>query len=95
MGCRSRCASSAWISVREPRHPSRRLPFSGPPGWSGHVELIGFPFRFGTGGPISAHLFDFDHEGRWLLTASRDGMLHAWKLDGSGRLELFPRERFS
>ena len=60
----------------------------------GKVEPIGFPFRFGTGAPLAGNLFDFDHEGNWLLTASRDGMLHIWKLDGSGQVELLPCARW-
>ena len=62
-----------------------------PAQWYGDVEPIGFPFRFGSNHPIGANLFDFDFEGRWLLTASRDGVLHIWATDGSGHYSLLPR----
>jgi hypothetical protein len=61
-----------------------------PGGWRGDVEPIGFPFRFGINTPIARDHFDFDQEGEWLLTASRDGILHAWKTDGS-TMEVLPR----
>jgi hypothetical protein len=59
--------------------------------WHGNVGPIGYPFRFGTGSPIGDNLFDFDHDGRWLVTATRDGMLHAWSTDASGHYEVLPR----
>ena len=61
--------------------------------WQGDVERIGFPFRFGTSHPIGANLFDFDFDGRWLLTASRDGVLHIWSTDGSGQYGVLPRAK--
>jgi hypothetical protein len=59
--------------------------------WHGPVEPVGFPFRFGTTGPLRDSLFDFDYEGDWLFTATTDGLLHAWKTDGSQQVELLPR----
>src|SRR5262249_1768833 len=35
--------------------------------WSGDVEPIGYPFRFGLPGNVSNGLFDFDSSGDWLL----------------------------
>jgi hypothetical protein len=58
--------------------------------WQGHVEPIPFPFRFGVCSSIAKGCFDFDYEGDWLLTASRDGMLHAWRTEGGG-MEVLPR----
>jgi hypothetical protein len=57
-------------------------------GWTGCVEPIGFPFRIGITSPIEK--FAFDYEGKTLLTVSQNGILHAWKLDGSG-FEMLPR----
>jgi hypothetical protein len=59
--------------------------------WNGNVEPIGYPFRFGTDSPLGGKLFDFDHDGRWLITATGDGLLHAWHTDGSGQCEVLPR----
>jgi len=56
--------------------------------WKGHIEPIGFPFRFGLTSRVEA--FDLDHAGEWLLTASHQGVLHAWKTDGT-RMEVLPR----
>ena len=56
--------------------------------WSGDVEAIPFPFRLGTE-PNVTH-FDFDYDSRWLFTASGQGVLHLWRLDGSG-MEMLPR----
>ena len=47
--------------------------------WTGDVEPVPFPFRFGTSGALD---FEFDHDGRWLLTVSDSAMLHLWELDG-------------
>jgi hypothetical protein len=59
--------------------------------WTGDVESVPFPFRFGITGRVGADLFDFDYHGQWLLTATRDGMLFAWRLDSSHRMEILPR----
>jgi hypothetical protein len=56
--------------------------------WQGPVEPFGFPFRFGLTTQVD-HLA-FDHTGEWLLTASQNGMLHAWRVDGS-QAEVLPR----
>jgi hypothetical protein len=58
--------------------------------WSGDVEPIGFPFRFGLPGNVSNGLFDFDSSGDWLLIACQRGMLYAARTDGSGT-EMLPR----
>jgi hypothetical protein len=56
--------------------------------WQGDVEPIPFPFRMGIDGNI-VH-FDFDHEGRHVLTVSNQGLLNLWNLDGA-RQECLPR----
>jgi hypothetical protein len=56
--------------------------------WTGDVEPVPFPFRFGTAGVPTR--FEFDANGRWLLTASAGGMLHLWDLH-SGKCEVLPR----
>jgi hypothetical protein len=61
-----------------------------PSEWRGDLDPVGFPFRFGTD-PVGPNLFDFDIDHEWLLTASRDGLLHAWRTDGSKKMELLPR----
>src|SRR5262249_31043834 len=76
------------LHAAEPPPPPPRAASSGP--WRGAVDPIGHPFRFGADGAIGPWHFDFDYEGRWLLTASRNGLLHAWKLDGSGGVEVLP-----
>jgi WD40 repeat protein len=59
--------------------------------WTGDVEPVPFPFRFGTSGAVAK--FEFDHDGQWLLTVSADGMLHLWGLNGDHR-EVVPRPFF-
>jgi hypothetical protein len=52
---------------------------------------VAFPFRFGVEHDTKDQaLFAFDHSGEWLLTATGNGMLHAWKTDGSTS-EVWPR----
>ncbi|HEV3117688.1 MAG TPA: hypothetical protein VGY58_11575, partial [Gemmataceae bacterium] len=58
--------------------------------WEGDVEPIGFPFCFGPSGRVAPHLFQFDLAGEWLLAPDSDGMLYAWKTDGSD-MEILPR----
>jgi hypothetical protein len=58
--------------------------------WRGDVEPIGFPFRLGLGGPVDGGLLEFDHAGRWLLTVSDGGLLHAWRTAG-GDVDVLPR----
>jgi|GEM_PF-2009256 len=60
--------------------------------WSGDIEPIPFPFRFGPSARIPPHLFQFDFAGDWLLAGS-GGMLYAWKTDGSD-MEVLPRGMF-
>jgi hypothetical protein len=77
------------LTAPMPTVPAARSVATNP--WRGNVGPIGYPFRFGTGSPIGNNLFDFDHDGRWLVTATRDGILHAWSTDGSGQYEVLPR----
>ncbi len=58
--------------------------------WTGDVEPIGFPFRFGVGGKIGAEGFDFDLAGNRLLTAGPQGMLYLWDIRGN-LVEILPR----
>jgi hypothetical protein len=59
--------------------------------WTGDVELIGFPFRFGVErDPKPNFLFAFDHAGQWLLTANPHRMLHLTQTDGEAT-EVLPR----
>ena len=76
--------------AQEPSEPAETMakPEPVPGSWTGAVEPIGFPFRFGVEGKIEA--FDFDQNERWLLTASRQGMLHLWEVGGS-LVEILPR----
>ncbi len=59
-------------------------------GWSGDIEPIGFPFRFGVAGEQGSLLFAFDHAGEWVLAAAHHGMLCACRTDGSAS-EMLPR----
>jgi hypothetical protein len=61
--------------------------------WSGDVEPIGYPFRFGLPGNVIGGLFDFVGSGEWLLMACQRGMLYAMRTDGSGT-EMLPRGLF-
>lgn len=55
-------------------------------GWTGDVEPIGFPFRFGVRQSVQA--FAMDAAG-WLLVASDNGVLHM--MNAAGDLEVLPR----
>jgi hypothetical protein len=68
------------ISTEHPAEPSTP--------WRGDVEPIAFPFRFGVGSPLLN--FEFDYAGEWLLTATRDGMQHVYRLS-EGFWEILPR----
>jgi hypothetical protein len=57
------------------------------------VELVPFPFRFGVAGRERQAANDFDHAGQWVLEVGPNGMLHAWRTDGSTR-EVLPRPTF-
>jgi hypothetical protein len=59
-------------------------------GWSGPVEPVGFPFRFGIESSPQHRGFAFDHDGDWLLVAGSDGYLLAMRTDGS-LTEMLPR----
>jgi hypothetical protein len=79
----SRPAVKVRPAVKKPDYPAEPTA-----SWSGDIEPIGFPFRFG----VSKHIvsFDFDYEGEWLLSAAGDGMLHAYRTNGS-EWEVLPR----
>jgi len=64
-------------------HPRRQ--------WTGDAEPVPFPFTFGITKSIGRGLFDFDYEGQWLLTVTRNGLPYAWRLDNRGELEILPR----
>jgi hypothetical protein len=70
----------------EPAEPLAPLP-----PWTGDIEGVPFPFRFGTNGRI-IH-FEFDHDGRHMMTVWGDGMLHLWGLL-DGHCEVLPRPCF-
>ena len=80
------------VKIRQFRvgfEPASRPPEPAPGiGWAGQVEPIPFPFHFGADSFIG--YCDFDYEGERFVTASREGMLHAWKTDG-GHIEILPR----
>jgi hypothetical protein len=58
--------------------------------WTGDLEPIGYPFRFGGDGTIGTWSFDFDLAGKYLLTARRLGAFHLWEV-GAGLVEILPR----
>jgi hypothetical protein len=62
--------------------------------WTGSIEPLGFPFRFAAphGPEQNEYGFSlaFDADGEWLFTASRGGLIHAYKLDGT-QAEILPR----
>jgi hypothetical protein len=58
--------------------------------WQGDIEPIGFPFTFGALAPFDDSHFTFDEAGEWLLLVGGRGLLHAWRIDGSGS-EMLPR----
>jgi hypothetical protein len=60
------------------------------PPWQGDVEPVGYPFPSGLTGPVRQHGLAFDAAGTWLLALATNGMLHAFKLDGSWA-EILPR----
>jgi hypothetical protein len=59
--------------------------------WTGDVEPVGFPFRFGTSAPQGIHLFDFDQQGQWLLTLDGTDLMHVWPTSESRMMEMLPR----
>jgi hypothetical protein len=56
--------------------------------WSGDVEPIPFPFRFGLTNRVADVAFDVG--GERLMAASVDGFLHVWTL-ADGSVEVLPR----
>jgi hypothetical protein len=58
------------------------------PGWSGDIEPVPWPFRFGTDGAF--RLFGFDYIGRRLLAVLENSLIHCWDLK-SGDVEILPR----
>jgi hypothetical protein len=62
--------------------------------WTGDVEPVPFPFRFGVASrprsTLSRTGFDFDHDGEWVLESGADGMLHLWR-PGGPEMEVLPR----
>ncbi len=62
--------------------------------WTGSIEPLGFPFRFAAphGPEQNEYGFSlaFDADGEWLFTASRGGLIHDYKLDGT-QAEILPR----
>ncbi len=71
-------------------HPSRVRRSDACEPWTGDVEPVPYPFRFGTEQKRIRFQYDFDESGDWLLNASHDGTLHALRTDGSG-FEILPR----
>ena len=85
----SRCRVDLTPKAPPPRPaPARRHESIGM--WTGDVEPVPYPFRFGTDTRRQQFHYDFDESGDWLLNASADGMLHALRMDGS-RIEMLPR----
>lgn len=74
------------VKPRKAREPVAQAepdqPFTGP------VEPVLFPFRFGLVGAITA--MAVDTEGRHLFTACNNGLLHAWNFENDS-VELLPR----
>ncbi|HEX3151937.1 MAG TPA: hypothetical protein VHR66_27945 [Gemmataceae bacterium] len=58
--------------------------------WSGDVEPIPFPFRFGLTNRVADLAFDGRLEVEVLLAATVSGFLHAWTL-ADGAVEVLPR----
>ena len=56
--------------------------------WSGDVETIPYPFRFGLTNRVAD--LAFDNRGEVLLAATVGGFLHAWRLQ-DGSVEVLPR----
>jgi hypothetical protein len=73
-----------------PEPPAPPAPVTAYASWRGDVEPVPFPFRFGVTAPAATQLFAFDHAGEWVLRASHNGPLHAWRSDGSA-VEVLPR----
>ena len=81
-----RAASEA--RIEEETLPTAARPFIPWIPWTGDVEPIGFPFRPGIVADVD--VMGFTAEGDWLVTASKNGLLHAIACDGSS-VEVLPR----
>src|SRR5262249_9837775 len=68
--------------------PAPRL--TRPAAWTGDVEPVPFPFRFGVGNRQGEPPVDFDHAGEWILEVGPNGMLYLWRVDGA-ESEVLPR----
>jgi hypothetical protein len=84
------------VDLEPPAPPPPKRPAEpAPTAWTGDVEPVGFPFRFGAAndpgtGEERSMRFSFDHAGDWLLLVTRGGMAHAVRTDGTGS-EVLPR----
>jgi hypothetical protein len=78
------------FSLSKPRkaEPTPQVEAAPDAPWTGPVEPIPFPFRFGLVGSVT-HMA-MDTQGRYLFTACNNGLLHAWNLTDD-RYELLPR----
>ena len=78
------------FSLSKPRKAERApVPEAAPDmPWTGPIEPVPFPFRFGLVGSVT-HMA-MDTEGRHLFTTCNNGLLHAWNLTEE-RYELLPR----
>jgi hypothetical protein len=78
------------FSLSKPRKPQRASTIEAAPDapWTGPIEPVPFPFRFGLVGTVG-HLA-MDTDGRHLFTVCNNGLLHAWTL-ADERYELLPR----
>ncbi len=56
--------------------------------WTGSPEPIPFPFRFGPQGRVERIAFDYD--GEWVVLGEQNGMLYAFRVDGT-QAEVLPR----
>ena len=79
-------------TARRDAPPAPKAPREAAGRWTGEVEPIGFPFRLGALAAFADDQFAFDESGEWLLLAGRQGLLHAWRTDGSDA-EMLPRVR--
>ncbi len=61
--------------------------------WTGAIEPVGFPFRFGLQNRLEHPRFDFDTDSERLLLAGSNGMLYAWNIQRND-LEILPRGLF-
>jgi hypothetical protein len=74
-----------------PATPAGELSAVSTAGWTGDVEPVGFPFRFGLVGKVKH--FAFNASGEWLLVVGQDGMLYLNQISGTAS-EVLPRGWF-